>query len=128
MLNDPLPDGVEVYGTSITVDGVARTAAVDTDVAEYDAAQHLVTVRLGDGATDTAGGDLGIGESSTISFKVRIKPGSTGLLENQAEITAEGSKGSDHALHGNGTQPERLPRVFTSTNARRCGLQRSSVQ
>ena len=112
VLNDPLPDGVEFYGTSITVDGVARTAAVDTDVAEYDAAQHLVTVRLGDGATDTAGGDLGIGESSTISFKVRIKPGSTGLLENQAEITAEGQQGAPETTtptDGNGTQPGTPP-------------------
>lgn len=94
VLTDALPAGVTYVAGSIEVDGVGKTDAKDTDVADYDAATRTVTVRLGAGASGTAGGTMAIGASSTVSFKVTIDAGASGKLENQANITASGQQGA----------------------------------
>src|SRR5204863_2094638 len=62
--------------------------------AEYDAANRRIVVRLGTGANSTQGGSVGIGESTTLKFRVTIDLTATGVLANQAVITADGLKGN----------------------------------
>src|SRR5205814_2410807 len=78
VLTDALPVGVTYVAGSIQItagaNAGAKTDAAGDDQAEYDAANRRIVVRLGTGATSTLGGTVGIGESSTIKFRVTIDP------------------------------------------------------
>ncbi len=109
VMTDELPDGLEyVEGTLEITDGAnsgAKTDADGDDQAEFDAGTNTITVRLGDGADDAQGGTMEVGESSTVTFRARVRQGTTGSIFNQAVITAEGELGapsSDYPTDGNG--------------------------
>ncbi|HYO58325.1 Ig-like domain-containing protein [Archangium sp.] len=120
VLTDPLPSQLEYVPESIRILTVAasdtatpgpRTDAKGDDTAHYDAATHTLTVYLGTGATPTQGGSLkgivsagAVGESTSISFQMRVKPTTVGKVENQAFITAGGMLGIDPV-----TTPSRSP-------------------
>jgi uncharacterized repeat protein (TIGR01451 family) len=120
VLTDPLPPQLEYVPGSIRLLTVAasdtatpgpRTDAKGDDTAHYDAATHTLTVYLGTGASHDKGGSLkgivrtgDVGESTSISFQMRVKPTTVGKVENQAFITAGGLLGIDPV-----TTPSRSP-------------------
>ncbi|MFO0907667.1 MAG: SdrD B-like domain-containing protein [Isosphaeraceae bacterium] len=67
----------------------ARTDALGDDTAEFDTLNNRVVFRVGTGATDTTGGSLDLGESSTIRFRVQVDPGlpSDTVVVNQADVS-----------------------------------------
>jgi uncharacterized repeat protein (TIGR01451 family) len=111
VLTDPLPAGMTYVPGSIRVTAGAnpgaKTDASGDDQAEYVAANRSIVVRIGTGADSTQGGTVGIGESTTIQFRVQIDAGATGTLSNQATISAGGLKGNPTTSYpsGNGTTP-----------------------
>ena len=72
MVTDAIPDDTAYVPNSLAIEGVAQTDAGGDDRAEFDAAGTRVVARLGAGANATAGGTLGIGAASTVTFRVRI--------------------------------------------------------
>ncbi|WP_437780830.1 DUF3344 domain-containing protein [Sorangium sp. So ce1097] len=109
VLTDPLPAGVTYVPDSLSVtEGAgagAKTDAAGDDQGEYDAATRTVRVRLGTGANATAGGSLAAGGSTTISFRVTVDAGASGLIANQAIVSAAGQQGApaeDTPTDGNG--------------------------
>jgi uncharacterized repeat protein (TIGR01451 family) len=98
VLTDKLPAGVTYVPGSIQISaGVgagAKTDAAGDDTGEYAAGTNTLTVRLGTGANATTGGTLAVGESVTVKFKVTIDSTATGIIANQANITASGQKGA----------------------------------
>ena len=76
VLTDALPAGLEFVPGSLRVaDGPGAGAITDRasdDRGEFAAASRTVTVRLGDGATATAGGSLSPGAATTVTFDVRV--------------------------------------------------------
>jgi uncharacterized repeat protein (TIGR01451 family) len=97
VLRDPLPSGVTYRpGTLQIVSGAnagTKTDAADGDQAEYDPSTRTVVVRLGSGASGTAGGSMAIGESARITFQVTIDAGASGTLHNVAAVVAGGASG-----------------------------------
>ncbi|MEZ4224228.1 MAG: DUF3344 domain-containing protein [Polyangiaceae bacterium] len=97
VLTDVLDSGLDfVPGSLELVAGGAiglKTDAVDGDEAEYDAATRTVRVRLGVGASASAGGTVAVGETVTVRFRVKVLA-QTGTIPNQGEIKASGESGS----------------------------------
>ncbi|RJS21344.1 hypothetical protein DRW03_18260 [Corallococcus sp. H22C18031201] len=98
VLVDPLSPQVALVPGSLQVVAGAN-AGVKTDIAgddpaEYDAGQHRLVFRLGSGATGTQGGMLAPGEGATVSFRVVVRPGVTGAVDNQAFVTSQGLLGA----------------------------------
>lgn len=77
VLRDPVPTDTTYVPGSIRVtqpggSATARTDAAGDDVADYDAAGNRVVVRLGTGASATAGGTLAVGASYAVSFDTLV--------------------------------------------------------
>ncbi|WP_437335306.1 DUF3344 domain-containing protein [Sorangium sp. So ce394] len=99
VLTDPLPAGVTYVPGSLSVTAGAnmgaKTDATGDDQGEYDAAARTVRVRLGTGANATVGGSLPAATgSSTVTFQVRVDAGASGLIRNQAIVSAAGQQGA----------------------------------
>lgn len=116
VLVDNLPSQVTyVPGTIEVIAGPNMGAKTDVpadDQGEFDMVNNRVTVRLGTGANATNGGSIGMGEVTTVRFKVKVNANSLGLIENQALITAAGQQGTpsaDYATDGNGMAPGAPP-------------------
>ncbi|NUO48274.1 MAG: DUF11 domain-containing protein [Polyangiaceae bacterium] len=104
ILDDPIPAGTTYVPGSIEIlsgpnTGVKTDAAGD-DQAEFDGVG--LVVRLGVGATALAGGDLDVGESTSLKFRVQITA-TSGTISNQAEITAAGLQGGPLDTWNTGT-------------------------
>jgi clumping factor A len=107
VLTDPLPAGVTYVPGSLYlvpsgagVDGGASeiqlTDDAGDDQGEYNAAgapRPTIVVRLGEGATATAGGTVPAGGSVSVRFRVTLDAGVTGPISNQATVEAGGLKG-----------------------------------
>jgi clumping factor A len=114
ILTDALPPQVTFVPGSITVDGVAKTDMAGDDQAEIVAASDSIVVRLGAGASASAGGSLVAGASTTIVFDVKINSGVVGNVANQGSIQAAGLLGAAVATFltdGNGPGPGSPPTV-----------------
>ncbi|MFT3764888.1 MAG: DUF3344 domain-containing protein [Minicystis sp.] len=116
VLTDPLPANVTYVAGSLQITGGPnagnKTDAIGDDQAEYDAATKTIRVRLGTGANGTMGGSLGIGATTTFTFKVQVNAGATGSVANQAVVTAAGQLGTipvDYVTDGNGPLPGSPP-------------------
>ncbi|MFP2957252.1 Ig-like domain-containing protein [Myxococcus sp. 1LA] len=97
ILRDPLPSQLTyVPGTLEIVSG--PNAGALTDIAGDDVGEvsptGVITVRLGTGATATLGGSLQLQESTSIRFRAVVAPDASGVVANQATITAEGERGA----------------------------------
>ncbi|HEX8437815.1 Ig-like domain-containing protein [Archangium sp.] len=101
VLTDPLPTQLDYVPGSLRLLTVAAsdtrspgslTDAKGDDVGHYDAATRTLTVYLGTGAMATSGGSLkgNVGESTSISFQMRVKPTTVGKVNNQATVRAGG--------------------------------------
>lgn len=113
---DPLPVGVTFVAGSLEIQSGAnvgaKTDASGDDQADYDAAMRRVTARIGDGANAAMGGELAVGDSSVLRFRVTVDEAAAGTISNQATITAEGEQGApmeDTVTDGNGGGPGQPP-------------------
>jgi uncharacterized repeat protein (TIGR01451 family) len=93
---DPIPSGTTFVTGSLSVTGGAnagaKTDAVDADQAEFDSALNRVVFRLGTGAGGASGGSLGPGDTTTITFQVKVSPGTNGqTITNIATINYMGA-------------------------------------
>jgi clumping factor A len=118
VLSDPLPSAVTyVPGTLEIVSGAnagAKTDASGDDQGDFS--NGTVTVRLGMGANATQGGQLAIGETSVVRFRVVVNANASGAIENQAVINAKGQQGApaeNTLTDGNGVAPGDPPTVIT---------------
>jgi len=109
VLTDVMPTGVTYVPGSLQITAGANSgnktdAAVD-DQGDFNAGTKTAKFRLGTGANGTIGGSMLVGASTTVSFKVTINTGASGLISNQATINAAGMLGapaSDTPTDGNG--------------------------
>ncbi|MDB4982068.1 MAG: cell surface repeat-containing protein, partial [Myxococcales bacterium] len=108
-LNDQLPAGLTFVPGSIRVTAGpntgTKTDAAGDDQGEYIAGTRTVRVRLGTGATAAMGGTMSIGAQTTVVFRVVVNSLASGLIENQAIITASGQAGApatDYPSNGSG--------------------------
>ncbi len=119
VLSDPLPAGVVFVPGSITITqgpnaGMKSDGAAD-DEAEYDAATHTLTARLGAGAGAAQGGSLAPNESTTLTFGVTIGANTSGIVSNQASISAAaqlGGAAKSYPTDGNGDAAGAPPTTF----------------
>jgi len=98
VLTDPLPMGVTYVPGTIAITAGAnmgtKTDATADDQCEYTAATRTVLCRLGTGADAMSGGQMIVGDSSTVSFRVTIDANASGTILNQATVTAGGLLGA----------------------------------
>ena len=93
IVTDQVPAGTDFVPGSLvqTVGGGsgARTDGADGDAAEYTASAGQVAFRVGAGATGTAGGRIGPGESYQVRYRARVSPGTaTGTpIVNRAGVS-----------------------------------------
>ncbi|MBK9262615.1 MAG: DUF11 domain-containing protein [Polyangiaceae bacterium] len=109
IMNDPLPMGVTYLPGSIGITAGAnvggKTDMTADDQCEYVMATNTVTCRIGVGADAAQGGTMLVGESTTITFQVTVNADASGIIYNQALITASGLLGApaeDTPTDGNG--------------------------
>ncbi|WP_441289376.1 hypothetical protein ACSRUE_00935 [Sorangium sp. KYC3313] len=126
VLADELPAGVTYVPGSLSITAGAgagpQTDAAGDDQGEYDAG--TVRVRLGTGANATEGGSIAAGGATTVTFRVTVDAGASGLISNQAVITAAGQQGAqseETPTDGNGpaggTPPTDVEIEACETNA-----------
>jgi len=76
VLTDNIPDGTSYVPGSLTVlsgpNAGAKTDPSGDDQAEYSLVNNRVTFRLGTGANATTGGQVVVGQSTAVQFKVRV--------------------------------------------------------
>ncbi|WP_437834119.1 hypothetical protein [Sorangium sp. So ce1153] len=116
VLNDPLPAGVTYVAGSLEIatgpNAGGVTDAAGDDEGEYIAGSRTVRVRLGNDANAASGGSLGVGETTTVRFRVTIDPDTDGEIVNQAVVTGESPEGGaaqEYPTDGNGTEPGAQP-------------------
>jgi clumping factor A len=112
ILRDEIPAGTSFVPGSINVisgdNAGVKTDAVGDDQGEYAAGTRTVSVFLGAGATATTGGAIAVGQSSVVSFRVKVDPTTRGIISNQGRIEASGERGAPVATtvtDGNAGQP-----------------------
>jgi uncharacterized repeat protein (TIGR01451 family) len=98
VLSDALPPGVTYLRGSLAVsEGAgagAKTDAAGDDQGDLTSDSQRITVRLGSGATPTAGGSLAPGESTSVRFSVTLDAEAPATIANQAQITSAGAMGA----------------------------------
>ncbi|MFO0564999.1 MAG: isopeptide-forming domain-containing fimbrial protein [Polyangiaceae bacterium] len=99
VFEDVLDPGLEyVAGSLETVSGATTskwTDAAGDDQGEWDATSKKLTVRLGTGATSSAGGALGPNDMVQVRFRAKVQPGTVGkVIGNQASVSAKGASGA----------------------------------
>ncbi|WP_435018600.1 SdrD B-like domain-containing protein [Tundrisphaera sp. TA3] len=76
VLSIPLPDGTRYVPGSLAIGSGAnagpKTDAAGDDQADYQMATGRLTVRLGTGATSSAGGTIAVGGSTTVTYRVIV--------------------------------------------------------
>ncbi len=97
VMRDTLPpNAAYVPGSLAVVSGPnagPQTDAAGDDVMEYDAASRTVVARLGTGATSTSGGEIAVGTSTSVRFRVSIAPPAPNgsVVSNQAALAFTGA-------------------------------------
>jgi uncharacterized repeat protein (TIGR01451 family) len=93
---DPIPAGTTFLPGSLKVvagaNAGAKSDAADTDQAEFSSALNRVVFRLGAGASGVNGGSFAPGDSTTITFQVKVNPSTHGqTITNIATINYTGA-------------------------------------
>ena len=82
VLRDPIPAGTAYVPGSITISSGAnagpKTDVAGDDQAEFDSTNNQVVARLGSGANASKGGTLHPGDSTSLSFDVKVLPEAAG--------------------------------------------------
>ena len=89
VLSDAIPALTTFVPGSLSIlNGGSKTDAAGDDEAQYDAVSDQVIFNLGTGATAFSGGSIAPGASVTVTFEVRIVPGTPkdAVISNQAFI------------------------------------------
>ncbi len=131
VVTDPLPTGVTFVPGSIQVtsgmDTSMKTDAAGDDQGEYDATKRQLTVRIGTGATSSAGGSIPVGGKVLVTFQVKVDATTRGVISNQGQIDAKGARGApsvttltDADSSTPGTTPTEIPVAGCQTDAH-CG-------
>ncbi|MFO0755493.1 MAG: isopeptide-forming domain-containing fimbrial protein, partial [Byssovorax sp.] len=111
VLTDVIQPGLEYVPGSIEIlEGGAvgpKTDLGGDDQGEYDAANKLITVYVGAGATSSAGGKVAPGAKARVRFKVKVKAAS-GTVANQAQLVAEGNAGAAGKVYLSDADPQTL--------------------
>jgi uncharacterized repeat protein (TIGR01451 family) len=119
-IRDEIPAGVTFVPGSLRIEtGAGMGSKTDDDgddQGEYDAGTRTVTVRVGDGATATAGGQLEIGDGAEVRFQVTVDEDTRGEIANQGVIVAAGERGAAEAptiTDGDAAADGRTPTTIT---------------
>jgi uncharacterized repeat protein (TIGR01451 family)/MYXO-CTERM domain-containing protein len=129
VLTDVIPDQTSFVSGSIHMAGAVmgdKTDAAGDDEADFDSRKRTITVRLGSGASATAGGSLDVNASSTVVFRVKVDKGAKGVIANQGGISAAGKRGApvattltDGNADGPGSPKTEIP-IGTCTKDAQC--------
>jgi uncharacterized repeat protein (TIGR01451 family) len=93
---DPIPSGTTFVPGSLKIasgaNTGAKTDAADADQAEYDSALNQVVFRVGTNASGAVAGSFAPGDSTAITFQVKVNAGTNGqTVNNTATITYTGA-------------------------------------
>ena len=95
VISDEIPEGTTYLADTLLIDGATRTDDAGDDTAEFDGGfgdRGRVVFRAGTGADATDGGDLVIGDSTEVRFRVTVLPPAPGTaIENVAEVAFNGA-------------------------------------
>ncbi len=123
VLTDVVPAGLAFVPGSIEVlQGGAlgvKTDAAGDDTGEYDAANKVVTVRVGAGATKAIGGKVAPGETVKVRFKAKVTALS-GTVDNQAVLVAEGDSGAAGKVYLSDSDPQTIGDQPTTSTIAEC--------
>jgi uncharacterized repeat protein (TIGR01451 family) len=111
-VTDVLPAGLTFVPGSLVVTvgdnlGV-KTDMADADQGEYVSGTRTITMRLGNGANGTMGGDMAADSQATFRFRVTIDANAQGTIVNQASISSLGATAQ--------TQGVTTPTTWQSSN------------
>ncbi|WP_437780640.1 hypothetical protein [Sorangium sp. So ce1097] len=116
VLSDPLPPGVTYVAGSLEITTGPNAGGVSDapgdDEGEYIAGSRTIRIRLGSGASAASGGSLGVGEATTVRFRVTIDASTDGEIINQAVVTGrspEGGAAQEYPTDGSATEPGAQP-------------------
>jgi uncharacterized repeat protein (TIGR01451 family) len=119
-VRDEIPEGLTFVPGSLRIETGAgmgsKTDDAGDDQGEYDAATRTVTVRVGDGATATAGGQIEIGDGAEVRFEVTVDEDTRGEVANQGVIVGAGERGAAEAettTDGDAAADGRTPTTIT---------------
>ncbi|MCP3102812.1 Ig-like domain-containing protein [Myxococcus sp. K15C18031901] len=97
VFSDPLPAQLSYVPNSLEIVSGPNAGPL-TDFAGDDVGEvsptGVITVRIGTGATATLGGTLQLNQSTTVRFRAVVNPSASGVIANQATITAAGERGA----------------------------------
>jgi uncharacterized repeat protein (TIGR01451 family) len=92
---DPIPSGTSYVTGSLKIAAGANTGTktdtADSDQADFDSILNRVVFRLGSGANGANGGSFAPSDSTTITFQVKVNPGTNSqIIYNTATIAYTG--------------------------------------
>ncbi|MFL5328736.1 MAG: SdrD B-like domain-containing protein [Gemmataceae bacterium] len=97
VLTDPIPSYTTYVPGSLSIltgaNVGAKSDGAGDDQAEFDAVNNLVRFRLGAGANAVTGGNLNLGTSSSVRFRVQVNAGTPNntTINNQAIASGKGA-------------------------------------
>lgn len=122
---DELPEGVTFVPGSIRLgigpDGRSVTDKAGDDIGEYDPESRTVTVRVGAGASATAGGTVKPGQTEVVSFRVTVDDDTRGKVINQGAVIAVGEKGAPETMTPTDGEPDTETPDPTEIDVNGCG-------
>lgn len=119
VLTDKLDAGLDYVPGSIEVVKGGKvgkkTDVSGDDEAEYSAATRTITIRLGDNASQSDGGSVGINGSVTVTFRATVAA-ETGAVQNAAVLSAAGKSGAPKKSYNSDGDPKAVgeqPTIIT---------------
>ncbi len=125
VLRDTLPPNATYVAGSMAVtagpNAGAKTDAAGDDVMDYLPASRTVVARLGTGANAASGGQISIGASTTVRFRVTVDPPATTgtVVSNQAALAfdaAQSGQSFTARSDGDAATPGEQPTVVTTVS------------
>lgn len=96
---DAIPTNTTYVDGSLTIDGVSMSDAAGDDLGELAASPTRVVARLGTGATAATGGRIGIGDTTTVTFRVVVQAPAAGTtVANTGELRYVAATLGDHVV------------------------------
>jgi uncharacterized repeat protein (TIGR01451 family) len=90
VITDPIPTSTTFVAGSLKVLGVTMSDTAGNDLAEFLTGPNRVVFRVGMGASGTAGGSLGPGQGTTVTFQVTVDASAAGrAITNTATVSSK---------------------------------------